>query len=180
MKRSSLFLIIGGIFISLVGAILHFAFEWSNWLPIAIIAPVNESPWEHLKLTFWPAMFILIFEYFYVYKKDAPNNFTISRTIGIIVMPIVILTIYYSYTSILQVESFLPFDIMSFFIAVVVGQLVSYALYRTKQIKENVDKYSSLTLLVIAAIFIIFTFFPPQIPLFYDSYTGGYGIIYLL
>lgn len=47
MKRSSLFLIIGGIFISLVGAMLHFAFEWSNWLPIAIIAPVNESPWEH-------------------------------------------------------------------------------------------------------------------------------------
>ena len=74
MKNSTKWLIIGSIFIGLIGPVLHFAFELTNWIPIAIFAPVNESPWEHLKLTFWPAMLILIFEFQYVYKKESPNN----------------------------------------------------------------------------------------------------------
>lgn len=50
--------------ISIVGAILHFVFEWSGgWNPIGIIAAVNESVWEHFKIAFWPALFYGIAEY---------------------------------------------------------------------------------------------------------------------
>ena len=39
----------GIIFIVVLGSVLHFAFEWSGrWTPIAPIAAVNESVWEHL------------------------------------------------------------------------------------------------------------------------------------
>jgi hypothetical protein len=35
--------------------LLHFAFGWSGrWLPLALVAPVNESVWEHLKMAYWP------------------------------------------------------------------------------------------------------------------------------
>jgi hypothetical protein len=48
----------GVLFIAVFGTSLHFAFELSNfWKPVAIIAAVNESIWEHLKLVFWPGLF---------------------------------------------------------------------------------------------------------------------------
>jgi hypothetical protein len=44
----------GIVSIILAGSTLHFAFEWANyWRPAALIAAVNESTWEHLKLGFW-------------------------------------------------------------------------------------------------------------------------------
>ena len=36
---------------------LHFIYEWSgNQMVVGIFAPVNESVWEHLKLTYWPML----------------------------------------------------------------------------------------------------------------------------
>lgn len=44
------------------GAALHFLYDvWPNPLT-AVLAPVNESVWEHLKLLYWPflaAAFVL-------------------------------------------------------------------------------------------------------------------------
>jgi hypothetical protein len=45
----------GVLFIAVFGTFLHLAFELSNfWKPVAIIAAVNESTWEHLNMVFWP------------------------------------------------------------------------------------------------------------------------------
>jgi hypothetical protein len=50
--------LIGIAVIAGLGSLLHFAFEWSGELrPVAIFAAVNESVFEHLKLTYWPALF---------------------------------------------------------------------------------------------------------------------------
>lgn len=176
MKTSTKWLIFGGVFTSLVGALLHFAFEWSQWLPMALFAPVNESPWEHLKLAFWPSMLILLFEFNFVYKKESPKNFGLAKTIGILLMPTIILLIFYGYTAIIGTE-ILIIDILSFFVAVAIGQMVTYKLYNTTTISRRLTKWSSIALLVFAAFLIVFTFFPPHIPLFYDSSVGGYGII---
>jgi len=36
---------------------MHFAFGWlRDWTPLALVAAVNESIWEHLKLAFWPGV----------------------------------------------------------------------------------------------------------------------------
>jgi hypothetical protein len=179
MKTSSKWLIFGGIFIALVGTVLHFAFSSTKWIPIGLFAPVNESPWEHLKLVFWPAMLILIFEYLFVYKKDPPNNFFLAKTVGIMVMPIVILGIFYIYTAFLG-TSILIIDITSFYISIVVGLLVNYKIYNISPVSDKLNKYSSFILVIFAVIIIVFTFYPPHIPLFYDSEAGGYGIIFSL
>jgi hypothetical protein len=121
-------------------------------------------------------MLILIFEHFLVYKKDPPNNFALAKTIGILVMPIIIVAIFYAYSAILGTE-ILAIDIASFYIAIIVGQLVTYKLYNAAPRGENVNRYSVLGLITFAALTIIFTYFPPHIPLFYDSMHGGYGII---
>lgn len=55
---------VGIVFIILVGATLHFVFEWSGcWRPIAWLAAVNESVGEHLKLALWPAVAFALAEY---------------------------------------------------------------------------------------------------------------------
>ena len=49
------FLLSGILFTISAGTALHFLFDWSGRLiPAALIAPVNESVWEHLKLLFFP------------------------------------------------------------------------------------------------------------------------------
>ena len=43
--------IAGFFFVSVVGTLLHFLFEWRGESRlVALIAPVNESIWEHMKL----------------------------------------------------------------------------------------------------------------------------------
>ena len=39
-----------------VGTALHFLYEVSPNLISALLSPVNESVWEHLKLLFWPTL----------------------------------------------------------------------------------------------------------------------------
>jgi hypothetical protein len=175
MEKITKWMIIGTIFTSLVGSALHFAYSISGWLPIALIAPVNESPWEHLKLSFWPIMLILIFEYIFLYRKEKPNNSGLARTVGILLMPVIILGIFYIYSSIIGTEILLV-DILTFFVAIIIGQFVSLRIYQMKPFSKNLNKYAPIALLAFAAILIIFTFFPPHIPMFYDHNIGGYGI----
>ena len=55
--------IIGFFFVSIVGTLLHFAYEASGSNFIAgIFAPVNESTFEHLKLLFYPFIIYGIIE----------------------------------------------------------------------------------------------------------------------
>ena len=49
--------LIGAAFMIAAGSVLHFAFDWlGGWYPLALVAAVNESIWEHLKLAFWPGV----------------------------------------------------------------------------------------------------------------------------
>ena len=45
----------------------HFGYEYLKFPPLAIYLPVNESVFEHTKLTFTP--FIISYLLFYFYKK---------------------------------------------------------------------------------------------------------------
>lgn len=75
-KKHILFFEIAGIFfISLSGSALHFVFEWlEEWPPVALIAAVNESVWEHLKLAFWPGMIYALFRDFVTGKYGIIKN----------------------------------------------------------------------------------------------------------
>ena len=55
MKRKSINPnILGFVFVSIIGTVNHFVFEWSNENVITgIFTPINESSWEHLKLIFF-------------------------------------------------------------------------------------------------------------------------------
>ena len=49
--------------ISIVGALLHFVYEWSNHNNIiSLFAAVNESTWEHIKMGLSSALLFSIFD----------------------------------------------------------------------------------------------------------------------
>jgi hypothetical protein len=176
VKKSVLRWELGGIvFIVVLGSLLHFVFEWSgDAIPVAPFAAVNESVWEHLKLAFWPALVYAALEYGR-FGKSA-NNFRFAKTLGIYLMPITIVVLFYSYKSILG-YGLLIADIAIFVIAVIVGQLVSYKLLTASPLPAKLNRFAPIALVVLGILFVVFTFYPPQVPLFRDSVTGGYGIV---
>jgi hypothetical protein len=174
-RRVLFFELTGIVFIIIFGSILHFTFEWAGGQAVVgVFSAVNESVWEHLKLGFWPAIAFALLEFKYL--KKSTNNFMFAKTIGIYLIPIVIMVIFYSYTALVG-ESILVIDILSFIIAVIVGQLVSYRLLTRKTLPYNLDNFSLIALLLLGIAFMLFTFYPPQLPMFQDPITGEYGII---
>jgi hypothetical protein len=176
MKRSVLrweLVGIGVIFIA--GSLFHFLFEWAGGLsPVGVIAAVNESVWEHFKIAFWPALIYAIIEY--PFLKRYTNNFFIAKAIGIYIMPAVIAAIFYAYTAIFG-EEILAVDITIFFVAVALGQLASYKILTLKQWPRWLGWLGVAMVILLAAAFGVFTFYPPELGIFKDAVSGGYGII---
>lgn len=172
-KRVLALEIIGTLFIIFLGTALHFTFDFSGRNPIVgAFSAVNESVWEHLKLPFWPALLWLIIE-IYPLRKTVSNFFS-AKTIGTIIMLVFIPTVFYAYTTF--TEEILIVDIATFMIAVIIGQIISYVLYKKDKTSRRTETIAVIIIVLLALIFITFTFYPPHISLFQDSTTGRYGI----
>lgn len=165
----------GFVVISLSGSLLHFVFDLlGRWPPLAVIAAVNESVWEHLKLAFWPALLYALIEWplFRVRTKE----FWTAKSIGIFTMPVIIVSLFYGYTA-LAGRHILWVDISLFILAVFVGQMISARLLLRQSFAPLV-KFAAIVLLIsMIAAFSLLTFFPPKSSLFRDSRTGQYGIV---
>ena len=173
-RRVFLYELMGMVFIIILGSLLHFTFELSGHQAIAgVFSAVNESVWEHLKLSYWPALAYALIEYRYL--KKFTNNFVTAKTVGIYLMPILITTFFYAYTSV--IEDSLIMDIFTFILAIIIGQLASYKLLTAKELPRSFEKISLIAVLILGLAFVIFTFYPPQLPIFQDPVTGEYGII---
>lgn len=167
------FQILSTIFVCVVGTLLHFTYElFGENIFVASFSAVNESVWEHLKLLFFPMLLTTIIGYFYI-GKNIPN-FLCSKTLGIITSMLFIIIFFYTYTGILG-ESIVFVDISSFFVAVVLGEYLTYKLMTSNFKCNNVIAIIILTIILIC--FIVFTYFTPKIGLFKDSVTNQYGII---
>lgn len=162
--------LVGMVFIIILGSLLHFTFEWSGSQPIVgLFSAVNESVWEHLKLAFWPALLFTLVEHLMLRK--AVNNFAFAKTIGICLMVIIIPITFYSYTAVTG-ENVFVIDISSFVVAVVIGQLSSYKLLMYRKLPGSFNKVSLIALVLLGLAFALFTFYPPQLPIFKDPLTG--------
>ena len=173
-KKVFRFELIGFILATTLGSLLHFVYEWSgNLKPVGLIAAVNESTWEHLKLGFWPLLLWGIYEYV-AYGKRV-KNFFLAKTVALYSFCILVPAIFYSYSSILG-RNYLILDISTFVVSVALGQFISYKVQKTeKDLKMEV--IGKVLLIILFAMFISFTFFPPKIFLFKDPVSGGYGFV---
>lgn len=72
------------IFISVLGVLLHFTYEWSgDNAVVGLFSAVNESTWEHLKLLFFPFLLLTILEVL-LRGNMLPEQFLPARVLGIL------------------------------------------------------------------------------------------------
>lgn len=167
------FALIGSLFSIILGAALHFVFEWSNFSPIvAPIAAVNESTWEHMKLGFWPLLIWALVEYYFF--KLRSKNFVIAKSISIAVYCVLVPTLFYIYSAVLG-DHYLALDIAIFVISIFIGQYIGYKILAVKK-ELNLERTGAFVTMILLFAFVLFTFFPPEIFLFEDPVDGGYGI----
>lgn len=180
MKNKLLLWEIGSFFfIGLVGAALHFTYELSNFSSnvVAYFSAVNESTWEHLKMVFFPGVIFTLIEYTYV--RDKVNNYLIAKTASLFIMPMVIVIGWYIYAPIVG-RSVFKVDLALFYLAVFIGQFVSYRLLSSPPLTKKLNNFAIGVFLVLFVAFSTFTFFPPNIFLFEHldlNNTGMYGIL---
>ena len=166
--------LLGICFVSLAGFALHYSFAWSgNWRPIALVAPVNESVWEHFKLVFWPALLWALLEYAAL-ELDA-RIFWSAKGYALLVSPILIVIVFYSYTAVLG-RNILALDIATFLVAVVATQVASARLAKANLRQRWVCSIGIGLLLCQFVAYSAFTFYPPPLGVFEDGRNGIRGI----
>ena len=174
MKRTVwLWELLGFAVVSFAGTMLHFLYEWSGeaWW-IAPFSGVNESTWEHMKLLFWPMLIYAVIESFFFSEY---KSFWCVKLRGILLGLVLIPVIFYTYNGVIGKSP----DWVNIAIFFVVAAIV-YWYERRKLGDESLvcasPKMSAIILVVIALLFIIFTFNTPLLEIFRDPITGKYGI----
>lgn len=175
MKKSlSSWQLSGFVFTSLIGTLLHFMYEWSGEsIIVGLFSAINESIFEHMKLLFFPMLLFAFFEAKYIGEEY--DNYWCAKLIGILVGVGLIPVIYYTYTGIFGVNADW-FNIIIFFITAAISYIVETRIMKNNLCRLIQSNLAIFILIIIAAVFIMFTFFPPKIPLFKDPITGTYGI----
>lgn len=165
--------IISVIICLILGVILHFTYEWSGENTIVgLFSAVNESTWEHLKLAFFPMLIMAIIGFWVIGKRT--NNYWLAQAIGIIVAITFIVTFFYTYRGVLG-KNIDVLNIGSFLVAVILGEFVTYKILKSGK-NYNAEIVSIIFLIILFFSFILYTFYPLQIPLFKDPITESYGI----
>lgn len=167
--------LLGVLFILTFGTTLHFWFEWTGyWRPVVIIAAVNESTWEHFKMAFWPTFFWGLLEYFLWGRTK--KNFVISKSSGLLIMPVITAFLFYGYTVFWHHN--LPADIAVFIASVAGGQMLSLYILRIDRILPHVlSIFSFIGIFIMVFLFSTLSYFPRENFLFAHPETGEYGIL---
>jgi len=159
-----------------LGSIFHFLYNLCCEIPIVgLIAPVNESVWEHIKMVVWPIIGWWTIYYLASHNKNVidKNKWFTAALVSLATAIITIPFLFYFYTQAFGIQS-LWIDIIILLLAVLFGQLMGLHVYKhSKGININ-DVI--LVFVGIIALFMLLTLCPPELPIFMDSLTGGYGI----
>ena len=158
---------------SLGGTILHFLYDWLGeavW--IAPFSGVNESTWEHMKLLFWPMLAFAVVQSFFFKER---GDFWCIKLRGILLGMALIPVIFYTYNGAVG-RSPDWLNIAIFFVVAAAVYIYEARLFEGEGVKCGSPKWAVAVLGALAVLFVVFTFITPEIGIFRDPLTGGYGI----
>ncbi len=165
--------IIGIIFISLIGTLLHFMYEWTNHNKVvSLFAAVNESTWEHIKIALTPIFIWTLYDGA-VYGLN-PNYF-VAKMVSILVIILLIPILFYGY-KIFTKKSILVIDITIFYLAIITSCLVFKYIINIKPLPFFYIYLSVVLLFIIFGFYMVLTLQPIKNFLFKDPITKRYGI----
>ncbi len=166
MAKLKKYIIIGIIFTSVMGTLSHFLYEWTDRnLIVSLFCPVNESTWEHIKLLYFPMLLYSLFLKWRM-KTQFPHIFSAALS-GILVGCASIPILFYTYTGILG-YNLLWADIAVFLFSVLLAFIWTYnsAVSQSSSSAGTCYYPVRIAALILFVLFLVFTFYPPQIGLF--------------
>ena len=145
----------GFAFVSIVGTLWHFIYRWTgNNRLVALVCPVNESPWEHLKLLWFPFLLWCLIN---LRSTKGQSGAWARHCVGAITGIVVITAL--------------------FFLGVGNAFWIDAVLTRNGKLQgKSAQTAGIFLLLAVSALFMLFTFYPPKIPWFLDEQSRIYGI----
>ena len=152
--------IVGLLWTLAAGNLLHFVYDWTGQSVAAgLFSAVNESTWEHMKLLAVPWILFSLAEYIAVRSGGVAAPRAAGLLVGLAAIPL----LFYGYQGVVGRDS------MIFW--------VSWTLQRRRQLSgAGWTVLGLLVLLGVWALFLLFTFRAPELPLFIDPLTGLRGI----
>ena len=175
---------IGCVFwVAVVGSLLHFAFELTDyWTPMALVAAVNESAWEHTKMYFWPGLVWALVQY--TYTRDDANNYWFGKAMALVTTPTLIMLTYFGYMEwsfAVGVKPSLPLMLSIMIFGIAAGQFLSWCILSREPLAINTRRWAGVAYTVTLVAFSTLTFLPPKYFVFENfacyTYTGEYGIL---
>ena len=172
-QASSLWQLAGFALSTLAGTLLHFLYDWTGGnILVSPFSGVNESTWEHMKLLFWPLfLFALIQRLFF---KEQENYWCVKLAeilLGLVLIP----ALFYTYNGVFG-RSPDWINIAIFYVSALLVFLFEWWMFKQDWLQCKHPRISIVAICLIGMLFVVFTFTPPQIPLFQDPLTGTYGI----
>lgn len=143
---------------TLVGAALHFLYDLLPNPLTALISPVCESIWEHLKLIYWPYLVAML-----VVTGKAGRSSRGGWYLSLLVISLAMLGIAYVYHISLGGDSTF-FDICLYVILMAVGFVLPGRLGRV----SGSTTALFFPVVLLGALIVLFTFLPPDHVLFAD------------
>jgi hypothetical protein len=158
----------------ILGGLFHFLYGLCGRLPaVGLIAPVNESIFEHAKMYPLPALLWYALVFLRRRNSISADPWFTAALLSITVQVSGMVLLYYFYTGALGFRSPV-LDIINFLLTVALGQIAGLHCYRHG---KGLDyRLSLLIMLAVLSVFALLTVFPPRLPLFLDPKTGTYGI----
>ena len=125
-----------------------------------------------MKLLFWPLfLFTLIQRLFF---KDQENYWCVKLAqvlLGLILIPV----LFYTYNGVFG-KSPDWINIAIFYVSALLVFLFEWWAFRNDRLQCKHPRLAFTAICLIGLLFVVFTFIPPQIPLFQDPLTGTYGV----
>ena len=154
----------GILFTAVLGTLTHFCYQWSGENPLlALVVPVSESTWEHMKMLFFPMLLWSLLESALLRKKY--TDLFWADAAGILTGLLLIPAIFYTYSGILG-RTWMIADILLFYVSILAGFLVRSRLARRRN-RPGISRWILLgALLALLAAFFLFTWNPPAFGIF--------------
>lgn len=173
MKKSTIS-IISVIFIFLSGFIVHNIYEIFPNPITAIIFPVNESIFEHVKMIFSSYMIWIIIKYFLNKKNNINENNYLFKELVITIFEIFLFLLIFIPVYKIFGEN-LMITLLIYFITIVISQIINYFI-TFKNDYEYLKTISTIAIVLIYLIFALFTYKPPINSFFLDPTNNSYGL----
>ena len=172
-QRSILWQAAGFALVTLGGTLLHFLYDWAGesiW--ISPFSGVNESTWEHMKLLFWPLFLFALVQRLFFREQESYWCVKLAEIVlGLVLIPV----LFYTYNGAFG-KSPDWVNIAIFYVTALLVFLFEWWVFKKELPACKYSWLAFAAIFLISVLFVVFTFAPPQIPLFQDPLTGTFGI----